>query len=398
MSLKTPFERQPVIDIVSALKQGLPFIHIMTGPRQVGKTTCAQQVAEKWPGEVIWCVADTPVAPEPTWIQTQWETAISQRKSRKKLLLIFDEVQKVPGWSESIKFLWDREKRQKNGISVLLLGSSALLMQQGMTESLAGRFILYRCPHWTYAEMKAAFKYSLNDWIFYGGYPGTARLKKNFESWSQYINDSLVETVLSKDVIHMASVNKPMLLRHLFAFACGYPAQIFSYNKMLGQLQDAGNTTTLAHYVKLMESCFLISGLEQYKLRKANAKSSSPKLVLWNNALISSQYGKPLSQCLADKSWWGRLVENAVGAHIINQLPHLQYQLYYWREADREIDFVLKTPRNLWALEVKTGPEGHPQGFAPFMKLHPHARPLIIGHGGLALEDFFTTDLKKLFG
>ena len=221
---------------------------------------------------------------------------------------------------------------------MLVLGSSALLVQEGLSESLAGRFFLHRCSHWPYAECRDAFGWSLPQWLYFGGYPGAAAFIDNETDWKSYITDSLIETVLARDVLHMHKVTKPVLLRHLFALAATLPAQCVSYTKMLGQLHDAGNTTTLAQYLKLLESAFLASGLELFSLGVRRKRGSSPKLLLWNNGLISALSTRRFSEALADTIWWGRLVENAVGAHLCNMLSPVTHTVTYWRDGRDEVD------------------------------------------------------------
>ncbi len=393
-----PFQRQVVADVLNGFNLRKNLLHIISGPRQVGKTVAARQIAKQWPGTVVFASADSPLPPESEWLRAQWGRALrANNKNRSDPpLLIIDEVQKIRGWSEEIKSLWDQNQIEKPKLKVLLLGSSSLLLQKGLTESLAGRFFLHRCPHWEFSEMAEAFSFSLDQWLYFGGYPGAAELCNNEAQWAAYITDSLIETVLTRDVMQMQTVAKPALLRHLFFLACGSPAQILSYNKMLGQLHDAGNTTTLAHYIKLLESAFLLSGLELFKRGRLKRRGSSPKLVIWNNALLSALSGGDMTQNRNDFSWWGRLVENAVGAYLLNSFTGPTINLYYWRERGLEVDFVIETPRRLWALEVKSGGVGKTPGLTRFCRLYPETKPLIIGAEGMPLADFFTCDLRNL--
>lgn len=381
--------RRPLTgDIAAALTRDHPVLHIIIGPRQTGKTTAARQIAADWRGDVVAAAADAAVPPGPEWIQTHWDDAVRRSTPGRRTLLILDEIQKVRGWSETVKALWDREPARRR-LQVLLLGSSALLVQRGMSESLAGRFLLHRCPHWSWAEMKAAFGLSFQEWIYFGGYPGAARFRKDPVAWAGYVNDSLIETVIARDVLQMATVTKPALLRHLFGVAAGYPAQILSYNKMLGQLQDAGNTTTLAHYLGLLADAFLLSGLESWRSGRTFRRGSSPKLIAWNNALVTAVRGESPRVVEADPAWWGRLVENAVGAHLLNHLHGPGHRICYWRTGDLEVDFVVKTPTALWAIEVKSGRTRPAGGLQAFVAGHPGARPLILGKSGVSLESFF---------
>lgn len=399
--LEYSYERPIVKNIFHGM--GLPkkLLHIITGPRQVGKTTAAAQVAEKWKGPVVNASADLPLPPDAEWVVGQWERALFESKRHKnqgaEVLLILDEVQKVRGWSEVVKDLWDKECRERAGIQVIILGSSSLLIQKGLSESLAGRFFLYKCPHWGFSEMEQAFSWDLDQWLFFGGYPGAAPFIDQETIWSRYVLDSLIETVLVKDVLQLQTIAKPALLRHLFMLSAVHPAQILSYNKMLGQLQDAGNTTTLAHYLRLLESAFLISGLELFKGGKRQKRGSSPKLIIWNNGIINALMANSMKDSRNDYSWWGRLIENAVGAHLLNHLTSLPYSVYYWRYKGLEVDFVVKTPKQIWGLEVKSGKSKNPKGISEFRKNYPEARIMLIGPQGIALEEFFRTDPRDMF-
>lgn len=386
------YERKIVAEILQGLQRKKKLLHIITGPRQVGKTTASQQIAKKWQGDTLSFSADSPIPPGPEWIRGHWERAANlagRQAGHNEVLLILDEVQKVSGWSEIVKLLWDEVLLQETSLQVLLLGSSSLLLQKGVTESLAGRFFLYHCNHWQYGEMRDAFDWDLEKWIFFGGYPGAVDFVDEEQIWADYVTHSLIETVLAKDILQLQTVNKPALLRHLFLLSCGAPAQILSYNKMLGQLHNAGNTTTLAHYLKLLETAYMVSGLELFKRGKQKKRGSSPKLILWNNGLINAVSGMTFQEARTDLSWCGRLVENAVGGHLLNNLPSQPYSLFYWRERHLEVDFVVETSRKTWVLEVKSGKTQTAKGLNKFMKLYPESSPMLIGSGGFELEDFF---------
>jgi hypothetical protein len=385
--------KRPLFSVLLAeLSRPTAVIHCMIGPRQVGKTTIARQIEESIGIPTIYATADSPVPLDSAWIETQWRRAIAEATaSSRPILVIFDEIQKVRGWSETLKLLWDSRPAAPE-IRVLILGSSSLLMQEGLTESLAGRFFLHRCNHWEYPECLAAFAWRMDQWIYFGGYPGAAAFVKNESSWKRYITDSLIETVLARDVLQMSKITKPVLLRHLFALAAALPAQSVSYTKMLGQLHDAGNTTTLAHYLKLLESAFLVSGLELFSRGKLRKRGSSPKLILWNNALINALSTQTFAESVDNSIWWGRLVENAVGAFLLSGLQSVEYTVSYWRQGNHEIDFVVARGRDVWAIEVKSGRSGKTSGLARFRSQYPEAKVLLVGGPGIPLETFFSKD------
>lgn len=389
------FQRSHVADILASLSKKLPVFQVITGPRQVGKTTAARQIIDQFPYETIYASADAPVPVGAEWIESQWFVAEQKAaKIKQPVLLVLDEVQKASNWSDAIKAKWDQ---RTHDIRLLVLGSSALLIQKGLTESLAGRFFVNRFAHWSFDECLQAFGWNLPDWIYFGGYPGAAIFKDDVLQWKQYINDSLIETVLSKDVLQLHTITKPALLRNLFGLATTFPAQIFSYNKMLGQLQEAGNTTTLAHYLDIMATAFLASGLEIFSKGHVRKRGSSPKLILWNNALINGISLKDFEQTYSDATGWGRLVENAVGAHLLNRLSGTPVSVTYWRKGHHEVDFVLNAGEQVIAIEVKSGRPGSTSGLDAFKKHYPESVAVTVGVHGIPLEDFFCSDPMQLF-
>jgi predicted AAA+ superfamily ATPase len=384
-----PFERASTALLATRLAEPRRFIQVVAGPRQVGKSTLVQQATERLSAPVRYASADEPTLRGADWIAQQWEAARLAVVDRRGAVLVLDEIQKIPAWSETIKRLWDEDTRARRRLRVVLLGSAPLLIAQGLTESLAGRFEIIPVSHWSFAEMRAAFGWSLDEYIFYGGYPGAAPLIGNHTRWARYIKDSLIETSIARDVLLLTRVDKPALLRRLFELACRYSGQILSYTKMLGQLQDAGNTTTLAHYLDLLAGAGMVCGLPKYAGDEARSRGSSPKLQVLNTGLMTATTGVTLDDARADREHWGRLVESAAGAHLANAALRGECALCYWRERNHEVDFVVTTARGVTALEVKSGraPQNHP-GTAAFASAFEPERTLLVGGDGIALEDF----------
>ena len=380
---------RPVTENLVKDINNIPLLHVINGPRQVGKSTAAQQIAELLQCKLHYATADSPAPFDPSWIEAQWGIALKYAKEE-NTLLVLDEIQKISGWSESVKKLWDENVNKKLNLKIIILGSASILIQQGLSESLAGRFLLHRFTHWSFKECNEAFGWDLSKWLTFGGYPGSSELISDANLWRRYVNDSLIETVISRDVLQLQTVQKPALLKNLFGLATSFPSQILSYNKMLGQLQDAGNTTTLAHYLKLLESAYLISGIELFSKGTIKRKGSSPKLILWNNALITAPNSFDLARIESEPAIWGRLVENAVGAYFLNNLQGSNWRVHYWNNGKDEVDFVLSNPKSICAFEVKSGRVGKVSGLNNFKQKFSKARLFIIGTGGIALEDFFT--------
>ena len=288
MSNSSEYSRPQIHELVERLREPRRFLQVVAGSRQVGKTTLVDQATRQCGLPTRYASADEPTLRGAPWVEQQWEAArsLAGAAGSDGALLVLDEVQKVPGWSEAVKRLWDADTRAGRPLKVVLLGSAPLLVERGLGESLAGRFEMLRLPHWSLAEMRAAFGWSLEQYLFYGGYPGAAPLVRHPDRWARYVRDSLIEPILSRDVLLLSRVDKPALLRRLLELACAYSGQILSYTKMLGQLQDAGNTTTLAHYLDLLAGAGLVTGLPKYAGSIARRRASSPKLQVFNTALI----------------------------------------------------------------------------------------------------------------
>ena len=397
-------ERNALLGFIQRLRERRRFLQVVAGPRQVGKTTLVRQalaaLAADPDGHRIAkhsVSADAPGLQATAWLSTQWEVARAMAAQAGACILVLDEVQKLPQWTETVKRLWDEDTAAGRDVRVVVLGSAPLLIARGLTESLAGRFELTRLGHWRYTEMRDAFDFTLPQFVFYGGYPGAAPLIADEARWAAYVRDALVEPTISKDVLLMAQVQKPALLRRVFDLACHYSGQMLSYQKMLGQLDDAGNTTTLAHYLELLEGAGMVCGLQKYMGQVVRQRASSPKLQVFNTALLGAlavAEGSSLTDTQASTERWGRLVESAVGAELLaRELTHSPTNpaVRYWNDGQKEVDFVLTQGNQLFALEVKSGRQrGNVNGLAAFVKAHPSARPLILGTGGLPLETWFS--------
>jgi predicted AAA+ superfamily ATPase len=374
------------------------FIQVVAGPRQVGKTTLVQHVVDALARPARYASADEPTLRGSGWIAQQWDAARLESDAAGRLgnVLVLDEVQKIGGWSETVKRLWDEDTRARRRLRVVLLGSAPLRIARGLTESLAGRFEILHLPHWSFAEMHATFGWNVDQYIFHGGYPGAAPLIRDHGRWTRYILDAICETTISRDVLLLSRVDKPALLRRLFELSCRYSSQILSYTKMLGQLQDAGNVTTLAHYLDLLEGAGMVRGLQKYAGGLARQRGSSPKLQVFNTALQTAPAGLTLKEARADPAVWGHLVESAVGAHLANAAASGDCELFYWRDGNREVDFVARKGRTVTAIEVKTGSTRDTlPGLSAFVAAFKPNRQLLVGGDGIAVEVFLRTPVAR---
>jgi predicted AAA+ superfamily ATPase len=376
------------------------FIQVLMGPRQVGKTTMMKQLTEEVEIETISVSADGVFNSNWLWIQQIWENARIQLKNatNNEIILIIDEIQKLDNWSEIVKEQWDFDTKENNNIKVILLGSSRLMIQKRLTESLAGRFEVTYVGHWSFSEMEEAFGWNVNQYIYYGSYPGAASLIHEEERWKNYIKDSLIETSISKDILMLTRVDKPAVLSRLFELGCLYSGQILAYTKLLGELQDAGNTTTLSHYLTLLSDSGLLGATEKYAGNVIRKRASKPKFQVFNNALLTAQDDLTYEKALSDSKIWGRLAESAIGAHLINNAITNNYTVYYWREKNDEVDFILERKNTLIALEVKTGRRAENNGMRVFAQAFKPKKVLLVGTGGIGIEAFLRMNPGELFG
>ena len=381
------------------------FMQVLAGPHQVGKSTLVWQVLGQVSIPHAVEVADAIDPKDSDWIRRIWEAArmTMMLRSLDEYLLVIDEVQKIENWSEAVKREWDADTRNKVNLKVVLLGSSRLLLRKGLTESLAGRYELIRMPHWSLQEMQDAFGVTLDEYVYFGGYPGPAHLMKDERRWRKYIKDSLVAPAIEKDVIMTSNIYKPALMKQLFELGCGYSAEILSLTKLMGQLQDAGNVTTLAGYLEILDECALLTALQKYAKDDARKRGSIPKYQVYNNALLTAFRGRGFVADRTDTQAWGRWVESAVGAHLLSMADELDYELYYWRvpsrrkdEKDKEVDFIIDCGGELTAIEVKSGRRGMNSGLPAFVEAFEPKRSYVVGTGGVNLEDFLRCEVDAL--
>jgi hypothetical protein len=391
---------RPILDpLIARLRGRRRFLQVLAGPRQVGKTTLVRQAMLAFGDRATYLTADNPAPGDNLWIEQQWELARLRCRQSGSWLLVLDEVQKIPRWSEAVKKLWDEDSLHGIDLRVVLLGSSPLLVHSGLSDSLAGRFEMLRVGHWSYAEMHEAFGWNLDQFVYFGGYPGAAELIDDEDRWRHYLLDSLIETTLSRDVLLMARVDKPALLRSLFRLGCEYSSQILSFQKMMGQLQDAGNTTTLAGYLELLAGAGMLRGISKYSGQLVRQRGSTPKLQVFNTGLTSAQAAMTFARVRHHPDYWGRLVESSVGAHLAGAaMSGAIDDVFYWRERNKEVDFVLRLGTRIVTIEVKSGrrKEALP-GVAAFDKAFLPARSFLVGTGGIPVEEFLQIPPYELF-
>ena len=392
------YKRKQYKELKKRIEEPRRRIQVISGPRQVGKSTLVKQLLEemKLPGYFV--SADNIGLADGMWISEVWAAARAKMKveGATEFVLVIDEVHKIANWSEAVKKEWDQDTFNNLALKVVLLGSSRLLLKDGLTESLAGRYELIRMPHWSYSEMREAFGLDLEHYIFFGGYPGGADFLADERRWRRYIKDSIVAPAIERDVLQTKTIYKPALMRQLFDLGCSYSSEELSLNKMLGQLQDAGNVTTLAGYLNTLDESRLLCGLHKYASDNARKYNSVPKMMVYNTALLSVQSSMSFNSAFTTPRAWGRWVESAVGAYLLNEADEYDYKLYYWRERDDEVDYVIDVSGKLFAIEVKSGHRTGNQGLGVFKeKFHP-ALAFVVGSGGIPVEEFLNWDIGRL--
>lgn len=383
------FKREIVSVIVKRMREARRRIQVVVGPRQVGKTFAIEQALRDFQRPFDYRLAEGLGVSPHSWIEAEWNAARLKAKARGEHVLVIDEIQKVADWSNVVKRLWDEDTFARLPLKVVLLGSSRLLLEKGLAESLAGRFEIVEAAHWSFAEMRSAFGYSLDDYLLFGSYPGAADLKGDESRWRSYMRDAIVEPSVSRDILMLETIGKPALLRQLFTLGSAYSGRILSYQKMLGQLQDAGNATTLAHYLRLLDEAGLLCGLEKFYEETVRVKASSPKLVVRNIGLMTALLPYSHAELRARGDLWGHVVESAVGAHLLATARADGMDVLYWNVGAKEVDYVLRKGDRLAAIEVKTTNADDVSGMKEFKAKYPRAKSYLVGGQGLPLEDFF---------
>ena len=385
--------------IKSRLEEDRRFIQVVMGARQIGKSTVVKQVLKDIDIPFRFFSADNVPATNTAWISNCWAAvrSLKENKGWGSAILVIDEIQKIANWSEAVKKEWDADTFNDNNIKVLLLGSSRVLLEKGLSESLAGRFEEIRMTHWTYNEMKECFGLTLDQYIFYGGYPGAATLLNDSDRFEQYIQSSIIDATINKDILMDAPIGKPALLKQTFELGAAYSGNLLSLNKMLGSLQDSGNTSTLAGYVNLLNDSGLLCGLHKYSVDMSRRRASIPKFQVYNNALKLVYTPLTFEQAILDRKEWGHIFESAIGAYLVSQAFVHRFEVYYWRERSDEVDFILQKKGSLVAIEVKSNAEKTTQGLEKFKQMFNPKTSFIIGDGGISVEEFFSMDINKLF-
>lgn len=363
------------------------FMQIVIGPRQTGKTTAIKQALDASGIPYHYVDADRFRGVPATQIAIEWDEGRALARREGKAILFIDEVHKIEDWAGAVKALWDEDTWNDIPLVVVLSGSSTLLLHKGLSDSLKGRFELLRSSHWTLAEMGDAFGYDLQRFLVRGGYPGAARLQED-DRWAAYMSDSIIEATIAKDVLQLEAVRKPALIRRLFELGATYSGQELSYRKILGQLDDKGNTDTIAHYLDLLSGAGMLTGLQKHSAKKLEARRSSPRFMVYDTSLMTATWRDEVGRLLDDPSWYGRLAESAVGAYLLGRSKAEGFEVRWWREGDKEVDFVLKRQDSLVAIEVKSGGVKDLAGLDAFKGLYPTARTLVVGSTATPLEAF----------
>lgn len=393
------YKRTEYQTITNRLKEQRKFIQVVMGPRQIGKSTVVKQVLKDLDIPYQLFSADNVPATNTAWVSNCWAAVRSLKASKglECMILVIDEIQKIQNWSEVVKKEWDDDTFYDRNIKVLLLGSSRVLLEKGLSESLGGRFEEIRMTHWSYPEMKECFGFTLEQYLFYGGYPGAAELIDDQDRWEQYIQSAIIDATINKDILMNTAISKPALLRQTFELGAAYSGELLSLTKMLGQLQDAGNTVTLAGYINLIDESGMLCGLQKYSVDMARRKSSIPKLQVYNNALKMVYTPHTFEQAIVDRKEWGRIFESGIGAHLVSQAFVHRFDVFYWRDRNDEVDFIIRKKGCVVAIEVKSNAEKNTKGLNVFRERFNPQSAFVVGDGGISAEDFLSMDIKQLF-
>lgn len=353
------------IELKRNLGQDLNLIQVIHGPRGVGKTGLVRLLIDKdFPGKTLMIDTESVLVPNFNWLKQKWQDARDSFD-----LLVIDEIQKIENWSELVKKLWDEDRARLSKLRVVLLGSSSLEIQKGLSESLTGRFQMIRAFHWSFLESKALSEFSFDEYLKFGGYPASYFFKDRLEEFINYLQVSILSTVIDKDILTNHKVKSPALFKQCFELINSYPAQEISYTKLLGQLQDKGNTDLVKYYLSLFEGAFLIKQIFKYSEKPIKSRTSSPKIL----PLCPSFYFLQVQDDYNSEEY-GRAFELVVGA----TLSRLPIEIFYWRDGKHEVDFVVKKGKKIVGIEVKSGRRKREAGLEAFRQKHPNAQVMFI--------------------
>ncbi|MCD8297411.1 MAG: ATP-binding protein [Prevotella sp.] len=385
--------------IKSRLEEPRKFIQVVMGARQIGKSTVVKQVLNELSLPYRFFSADHVPTTNSAWITNSWAVTRSYMGSNRleSIILVIDEVQKISNWSEAVKKEWDDDTFYNRNIKVLLLGSSRVMLFKGLSESLTGRFEEIRMTHWSYKEMNECFGFTLDQYLFYGGYPGAATLIEDTDRYKQYIQSAIIDTTINKDILLDCPINKPALLRQTFELGSAYSGNLVSLTKMVGSLQDAGNTSTLAGYLNLLDESGMLCGLQKYSIDFARRRASIPKFQVYNNALKMVYSQLTFQQAILDRKAWGHIFESGIGAYLVSQAFIHRFEVFYWRDRNDEVDYVLRKNGSVIAIEVKSNAEKRTGGLEKFKALFKPKLALIVGDGGMSAEDFLCMNINRMF-
>lgn len=411
------FRRSQVSELLTRMREEPERIVFVNGPRQTGKTTAVLQALEEIELPSLYVSADEDESaefpltrriagdevtasskPDRKWILRSWRRSRhAAAKSSNGFILVLDEIERIPDWSTTVKGLWDADRRAGLPLRVVILGSANLVLQTGLRESLAGRFEPLRFAHWSFQEMSDAFGFAIDQYVYFGGSPGAARMVRDAERWREYVLSALLEAAVERDILALTPVRKPALFKQLLELGCACSGQVLSYSKMLGQLQDAGNVTTLVRYLELLSRAGLLAGLEKYSGSPVRRKASIPKLNVLNTAFASALADYEFEEARGDRTHWGRLVESSVGAHLLNSRTG-NTRIYYWRDGNFEVDFVLRRGDKLVGIEVKSGSRARSKrGMEQFKTRFPRAKSIVVGAGAVPLSEFLWVPARHWF-
>ena len=395
------YKRAQLSVLESRMAESRRTIHVVMGPRQVGKSTMIDQFVEHTSDPYSLFSADGVGKTNTDWISEKWYEVRTKMMlyGENEHILIIDEIQKIAGWSETVKKEWDQDTRDKRNLKVILLGSSRLLIQKGLEESLEGRYETLKMGYWEWEEMREAFGFTMEQFIYFGGFPGLAPYINDEDRWRKMMEDSIISPILNRDILDIEEIRNPSLLRQVFEIGSMYSSQEISLNKMQGVV-NSGTVPTISSYLRILDETMLVKPLYKYDNSTIKTRNSVPKMQAYNNAFRNSYCQHTFEEAVMNKVEWGRQVESAVGAYLAGRSVFDGFQLLFWRdEKKNECDYVLKKGESLIAIEVKSGHADNIEGYLAFKNRFGRniVNSFIVGPEGLPLEDFFKLNIPSFF-
>lgn len=383
------FERTHVQALLSRLSLPSPAVQAVVGPRQVGKSTLIRQVLEKLEAPTVFLSCKSVQYRQTGWIHKEWEIARLLAKHHGHCVIAVDDAQRLPGWAPLLCQLHKEDLEQQRDIRIVITGSSELELLQQLKDKFPQSHEVIRAGYWTYPEMRCAFNWGIEQYLFYGGLPRSGDEPSDDETWLNWIRELMFDNLLKEDVKAVAPAQNHEAIFDYFKVSSVHSGNIMSYAQLAQKLPFTVKPTTLANYQKVLSRAGISNGLARIQDGGEISRSGSPKLQLSSNAWLTGMMNSRFDKLRSQGVIWKQVFKSAVGAHLLNFAQENAYSVHYWFDRQHRVDFVLKkndalVPIVVMPGDVKQGTDAI-QAFAKNNAM-PHAIILQAGNDDASLS------------